>query len=181
MHAISTMTAPVALIDRLSRLERGVYAVEKLACITALAVMLFAIASSVLVRYLNLPLPNLSEVGVVMMAPLTFIGMAMCTYTGTHIAVDIVNTLRSSLLRRAGRFFTAVASIVFATVYLKTSWVFFHDALESGEKMMDLGTPLALPLFFLPLGVALVLFHSALEVWRTIADIAPVGHEESAS
>jgi TRAP-type C4-dicarboxylate transport system permease small subunit len=135
---------------------------------------------SVLVRYLNLPIPNFAEWGVVAMAPLAFVGAAMCSYTGTHIAVDFVNTLESPLMRRAGRFCTGTATIVFATVYATSSWVFFRDTLASGEKMMDMGTPVAVPLFFLPLGLALVLFHSVLEIWRTLADVAPSREEEYA-
>lgn len=179
MHATPTMTASDSAFERVCGLERAVFAVEKAVCIAAMAMMLFAISMSVLVRYLNLPIPNFAEWGVVAMAPLTFIGAAMCTYTCTHIAVDFVNTLKSSLVRRAGRFCTGVASIVFATVYVTSSWVFFRETLASGEKMMDMGTPVALPLFFLPIGLGLVLFHSVLEVWRTLADIAPIVDEET--
>lgn len=179
MHATFTMSPPLSVSGRLSAFERAVFAVEKAVCIAALAVMLFAITMSVLVRYLNLPIPNFAEWGVVAMAPLTFIGLAMCTYTGTHIAVDLVNSLRSPLLRRIGRFCTGTASIAFATVYFTSSWIFFREILESGEKMMDMGTPLSVPLAFLPIGLVLVLFHSALEIWRTIADISPISEEEA--
>lgn len=180
MHAIPVTRAPAIAFERLCSLERAIFAVEKAICIAALAVMLFAISMSVLVRYLSLPIPNFAEWGVVAMAPLTFIGAAMCSYTGTHIAVDFVNTLESALMRRAGRFCTGTAAIVFATVYVTSSWVFFRETLQSGEKMMDMGTPVAVPLFFLPLGLALVLFHSVLEIWRTLADIEPTRDEEYA-
>lgn len=179
--AISTAVTPppLSVSTRLFRFEEQVYHIEKAVCIAALVVMLFAIATSVLVRYFNLPLPNLSEWGVVAMAPLTLIGMAMCSYTGTHIAVDIVKSLKNRQVQRVARFVTAVASVIFATVYLYSGWIFFEGMLESGEKMMDMGTPVAFPLFFLPLGMALVLFHSVLELWRTVCDLAPVVEEEA--
>ena len=178
MHASSTMTAPLPASERLFAVERAVFRAEKAVCIAALAVMLLAIGVSVVVRYLNLPIPSFTEWGVVAMAPLTFVGMAMCTYTGTHIAVDLVKSLKSATLRRIGRFSTGVASIAFATVYLTSIWIFSRETLASGERMMDMGTPLAVPLAFLPIGLALVLFHSGLEVWRTIADITAVTSEE---
>jgi TRAP-type C4-dicarboxylate transport system permease small subunit len=180
MHAAPAMTLPGQPSARLFALEKHVFAAEKAVCIAALAVMLFAITTSVFVRYLNLPLPNLSEWGVVAMAPLTFIGMAMCAHTGTHIAVDVVNALPNALLRRAFRFAVGTGSVVFATVYLYTGWIFLREAVASGEKMMDLGTPIALPLAFLPLGMALVLFHALLDMWRTVLDVAPPSPEESA-
>ncbi len=181
MHATVTMNPPLSFRCRLFAIERAVFAVEKAICIAALAVMLWAITMSVLVRYLDMSIPNFAEWGVVAMAPLTFIGLAMCTYTGTHIAVDLVNSLSNPLVRRIGRFCTGTASIAFAGVYFTSSWIFFRETLQSGEKMMDMGTPLSVPLLFLPLGLALVLFHSVLEVWRTVADIAPVAREESLS
>jgi TRAP-type C4-dicarboxylate transport system permease small subunit len=168
---------PMPISAKLFRFEEHIYAVEKAICIAALAVMLFAISSSVLVRYLNLPLPNLSEWGVVSIAPLTFIGMAMCSYTGTHIAVDIIKNINNQPIKRLARFVTGLASVIFATIYMTSGWIFFQGTLESGEKMMDMGTPLAFPLFFLPAGMALVLFHAVLEIWRTIVDLGPVEKE----
>lgn len=179
MHATFTMSPPLSVTGRLFAFERAIFAVEKAVCIAALTVMLFAISMSVLVRYLNLSITNFAEWGVVAMAPLTFIGLAMCTYTGTHIAVDLVNSLSSPLLRRIGRFCTGTAGIAFAAVYFTSSWIFLRETMQSGEKMMDMGTPLSVPLVFLPIGLVLVLFHSALEVWRTVADVSPISQEES--
>jgi TRAP-type C4-dicarboxylate transport system permease small subunit len=178
--AISTvMTPPLCISARIFRFEEKVYGVEKMICIAALAVMLVAISTSVLVRYFNLPMPNLSEWGIVAMAPLTFIGMAMCSYTGTHIAVDVIKSVKSAQIQRAARFATGLASVIFATVYLYSGWIFFDGMLESGEKMMDMGTPVAFPLFFLPAGMALVLFHAVLELWRTVRDLEPVTEEQA--
>lgn len=177
MEASSAMPAPFCISAWLFKFEQQVYRVEKAICITALAVMLFAIATNVLVRYFNLPVPNLSEWGIVAIAPLTFIGMAMCSYTGTHIAVDAIKSVRSHRVQRVARFVTAVASVIFATIYLYSGWIFMYGVLESGEKMMDMGTPLAFPLSFLPAGMALVLLHSVLELWRTVKDLAPPAEE----
>ncbi|SDL69886.1 TRAP-type C4-dicarboxylate transport system, small permease component [Modicisalibacter muralis] len=160
------------------KFERKVYCVEKWICITALAVMLLAISSNVLVRYFNLPFPNFSEWGVVAMAPLTFIGMAMCSYTGTHIVIDILKSAKSHRLRLVARFLIGIASIIFATVYLYYGWNFFYDTLLSGEKLIAMGTPVAIPLFFLPAGMVLVIFHAVLELWCTVIDLAPAIQEK---
>ena len=52
--------------------------------------MLFAITTSVLVRYLNLPIPNFSEWGVVAMAPLTFIGLVGAFITSSNTSSNIL-------------------------------------------------------------------------------------------
>lgn len=166
------------LVSRVLRLERQIFEVEKWVCVLALWVMLLAIFSSVLVRYFKLPFPNLSEWGVVAMAPLTFIGMAMCSYLGAHIAVDLLKSVGRPGIQRVARFCTGLATVVFATVYLQAGWTFFHGTYESGERLIDMGTPVAVPLFFLPVGMALVLFHTVLEIWRTIRDLEPVHPEQ---
>ncbi|WP_439586848.1 TRAP transporter small permease [Hydrogenophaga sp.] len=178
MDMIANVRHSRPLVSKVFWLERQVFEIEKWVCVVALWVMLLAIISSVLVRYFQLPFPNLSEWGVVAMAPLTFIGMAMCSYLGAHIAVDLVKSVGRPGVQRVARFITGLATVVFATVYLQVGWTFFRGTFESGERLIDMGTPVALPLFFLPAGMVLVLFHTALEIWRTIRDLEAVHQEQ---
>ncbi|HZH26102.1 MAG TPA: TRAP transporter small permease [Azospirillaceae bacterium] len=155
--------------SRLDAFEGRVFRFERLLCISALAVMLLATIESVAVRYFNLPLPSLGEWAVIAMSPLTFVGAAMCSYTGSHIAVDVIDTLGSPTVRRLSRFAVSAATLVFATVYLVTGWTFLTSTLESGERLIDLGTPVAVPVVFLPLGMALVLLHTAADIRRCLS------------
>jgi TRAP-type C4-dicarboxylate transport system permease small subunit len=111
------------------------------------------------------------------MAPLTFVGAALCTFTGTHIAVDIIKHVQKPLVQRVGRVIVALSMIVFGAVYFYTGWEFFSAALNSGEKGLDLGTPIAIPVFFLPLGMALVVLHAVAEMVRAIANSPPACEE----
>ena len=54
---------------------------------------------------------------------------------------------------------------------------FFRTALGSGERGLDLGTPVAVPTFFFPLGMALVLLHSVAELVRAVTGEPPVVEE----
>jgi len=161
---------PLAAIPlgRLLRIERLVFHLEKWICIVALAVMLLAVTASVLVRNFNLPMLNPGEWGLVAMAPLTFVGAALCSYTGTHIAVDIIHLVKSAAIRRVARLLVAFAMLVFAAAYFWTGGIYFQEALVTGERLLDTGTPVAIPLFFLPLGMALVLIHTLAELARAI-------------
>jgi len=159
--------------------ERHAFRAEKWICIISLVAMLVGISFSVAVRYFNLPLPDTGEIAIFAMAPLTFIGAAMCTYTGAHIAVDVIQQVRWPLVRRAGRVVTALAMIVFGAVYCWTALDFFQTALSSGERGLDLGIPISIPTFFFPLGMGLVVLHAVAELIRAGTNEASAGQEHS--
>lgn len=159
-------------------IERQAFQVEKWVCIASLVAMLLAVTVSVLARYFNLPIPDVSEIAIFAMAPLTFVGAAMCSYTGTHISVDIIQHVENRYIRRAGRLVVAFAMIVFGAVYFSTALEFFQTARLFGERGLGLGIPLSIPTFFFPLGMALVVLHAVAELLRVAADEPPV-YEES--
>jgi TRAP-type C4-dicarboxylate transport system permease small subunit len=103
----------------------------------------------------------------------------MCSYTGTHIAVDIIQHVDNRQVRRLARVVVAVAMLVFGAVYFRTALDFFRTALSSGERGLELGTPIAIPTFFFPLGMALVLLHSAAELLRAFTNEPAAGQEHS--
>lgn len=158
--------------------ERQAFRAEKWICIISLVAMLLAVTFSVVVRFFNLAFPDFGEIAIFAMAPLTFVGAAMCTYTGTHIAVDIIHHVKSRQVRRFGRMVVALAMIVFGAVYFHTALEFFEAALSSGERGLDLGTPVAIPAFFFPFGMVLVLLHAAAELLRAATDEPPAFEEQ---
>lgn len=171
------MAAPVRVADKFLTLEQQVFRFEKWVCIASLVAMLVAVLISVMIRYFNLHFPDTGEIAIFAMAPLTFVGAAMCTFTHTHIAVDIIKHVKNPLIQKAGRIIVALSMVVFGAVYFYTGWEFFSTALSSGEKGLDLGTPVAIPAFFLPLGMALVVLHAVAEMVRSIANIPPACEE----
>jgi TRAP-type C4-dicarboxylate transport system permease small subunit len=171
------MSASARASSWIFSVERQAFRAEKWICIVSLVAMLVGIAFSVAVRYFNLHLPDTGEIAIFAMAPLTFVGAAMCTYTGTHIAVDIIQQVESQWVRRIGRVITVLAMTVFGAVYFWTALEFFQTALSSGERGLDLGTPIAIPTFFFPLGMALVVLHSVAELIRAATHEPSVGEE----
>lgn len=171
------MSASAQASRWLFSLERQAFRVEKWICIVSLVAMLVGICVSVAVRYFNLHLPDTGEIAIFAMAPLTFVGAAMCTYTGTHIAVDVIQQVQSVWLRKVGRLAAALSMIVFGAVYFHTAQEFFRAALSSGERGLELGTPVAVPTFFFPLGMALVVLHAVAELIRAATNEPPVGEE----
>lgn len=150
-----------AVEARLFRLERWV-------CSVSLLVMLLAVSFSVVVRYFGLRVPNVAEWAIVAMSPLTFVGAALCTYLQEHVAVDVVKLVRGAAIQRAVRGAVALSLLAFSGVYAWVGYAFFRETLQSNEAMLDMGTPLAVPVFFLFSGMVLMLFHAAMELWRVL-------------
>ncbi|TBN38316.1 TRAP transporter small permease [Paracoccus subflavus] len=149
---------------RMQSLERGIVAGEKTVCAVALLVMALTTVASVVVRNLGLALPNYSEIGLAALVPLTLIGGALCTYLGSHISVEIVHALGSPLLRRAAAAITAVGVLAFAAIYFRSGWILMQEFRLTGDKLLDLGTPLWPLAALFPVGMALMAFHVVLQV-----------------
>ena len=72
----------------------------------------------------------------------------------------------------------ALCLLGFAGVYAWIGLLFFLDVRQSGERMLDMGTPVWVPVFFLLAGMVLMLVHAAIELWRVLQD-QPAIREES--
>ena len=166
--------------DWIDGLEFRVFQGERWVCIASLLVMVVTVSISVAVRYFNLPIPNVAELAIVAMSPLTFVGASMCSYTQSHIVVDVVKLAPQEWIHRTARGIGAMSLLAFAGVYSWLAYVFFQDIRVSGERMLDMGTPVALPIFFLLAGMVLMLFHGAVELWRVLTGRPPVTEEDVA-
>lgn len=158
----------------LDQFESRLFRIEHLVCVVSLLIMLLTVSLSVVVRYFNLGLPNVAEWAIVAMSPLTFVGAAMCTYAQSHISVDVVKLLRHPGARRTARGLVALCLLVFAGVYAWIGTLLFTHVLGSGERLIDMGTPVYVPVFFVMAGMVLMLVHAAMELWRVLRNEAPV-------
>jgi TRAP-type C4-dicarboxylate transport system permease small subunit len=156
------------------RLEDRLYFVEKWICALSLLVMLIAVSFGVCIRFFTLPIPNVGEWAVVAMSPLTFVGAAMCSRMGQHISVDFIDQARSPLVRRLAHIIVALLMVVFASIYAWLGWILLQDVIFTGERLLDMGTPLYVPIFFLFLGMVLMIVHSAFELARSIGKLLPL-------
>lgn len=168
MSVAAVQSQAGTLGHRIDAFERRVVQLERALCSAALLVMLLTVAFSVASRFFALRIPNVAEWATVAMSPLTFVGAALCTYLQEHIAVDVAKLISKPVLRRWIRGAVALCLLAFSGVYAWIGITFFQEALQSGEKLLDMGTPVAVPVFFLMLGMALMLFHASLEMYRVL-------------
>lgn len=157
---------PVALLDRI---ERIAFHLEAAVVVVAMAVILVSIAVSVIVRFFDLPLPNFGEAALVAMSALTFVGGSLCSYVQGHISVDAVDHLDGSRLQRLARFVCAAAVIAFGCYFCVMAWGFFSYAWSSGERLIDLGTPMTVPGGFMLVGAGLLVLHGLADLLRVVA------------
>lgn len=164
-------------LDALMRVERVLARIENAVVITAMAVAILAVGVSVVIRTFNLPIPDTGEWAMVAMSPLTFIGAALCSHMHKHLTADILEMLPPGLLHRCLDAIAAALCLVFGLFFIALAWDLFDYARSSGETLIDLGTPVAIPAGFMLAGASLMTFHSALDIWRALVGREPGGFD----
>lgn len=155
---------PPPWLKALARLDRGLFYLERAVCVGALLLMLLATVANVAIRNLQWNLPNYGELGLAALVPLTLIGAAMCTYLGSHIAIEIMQVVPSKTLRRCAELVAALATIAFTGFYLYSGLVLIEEFRLTNDKLLDMGTPLWLLAVCFPIGMALMCWHSLVRI-----------------
>lgn len=163
------------MLDGLMRLELMLARLESVVAVAALAVAAVAMGVSVAIRVFALPVPDTGEWAIVAMSPLTFVGAALCSYLHRHLTADIIDALPAGWLRRVLDLLVALLVVTFGAFFTALAWELFDYALSSGERLIDLGTPIAVPTGFMFAGAVLMTFHAVLDVIRALAGRAPGG------
>lgn len=164
-----------ALLDLLMRLERQVARVEGAIAMLAWCVAVLAILASLAVRAFGLGLPDTGEWALVAMSPLTFVGASLCSHLHKHLTADIAEMLPRGLLLQVLEGITAALFVVFSVYFARLSFDLFDYAVSAKEKLIDLGTPLAIPVSFMLLGAVLMGFHAVLDLLRACLGREPGG------
>lgn len=139
-------------------------AFEKQVAALSMIVIMIAIAATIIVRLFNLPIPSLGEIAVVAMSPLTFIGGALCSHLHQHITIDVVELMPNNLFKTLLRGLSALSMAVFGGIFAVLAWNLFRYAFESGERLIDLGTPIWIPTGCMVIGAALICVHSIIDL-----------------
>lgn len=155
---------------RLRRLEEFVVGMEKFVCGASLAVMTIATALAVVIRNFNLSLPNTGELGLAAVVPLTLVGGSLCTFLGAHVAVDLVQSAPWRLLRLLAELVVVIATLWFSYIYFFSGVSIMREFFATGDKLLDLGTPLWLLAIFFPIGTALMGYHGLMRLLSLLVE-----------
>lgn len=154
----------------LDRLENRLVVFEVWICSISLMIMTLSVLISVVVRAASIRLPNVAELALVCMIPIAFCGAALCYAKGMHIAVDILAMIRNKIFNYFLNLVVALLCLLFCVLVSFHGITFLGEFIDSGEIMMDMGTPIAIPAFFLPFGMILFTIHVVISLIRMVAE-----------
>ncbi len=142
MSGEANKTAP----GRIAMIRRGATWLLGLACLLVLAGLIGLTCVDVVARYaFNSPVKGAYELTQLLLASLIFLALPLTTAAGEHVEVELMDGLKSRLLKQVGAVVAGVATVaVFALVAVELSEL--ADKLMSRERVTD---SLAIPLYLI--------------------------------
>jgi TRAP-type C4-dicarboxylate transport system permease small subunit len=141
------------------RAERGIAKLELIAIGVALALIFATVSIGVVDRTFALPWPDLSEIALMCMSVLAFIGGAYVVYNKGYIVVDVADLITVPSIRRVASGIAALGVLVFSVAVLKFGSGFLSYVWQVGERTPELDLPIAFPVGCLLVGALLSVFH----------------------
>ncbi|ALS25179.1 hypothetical protein JCM16163A_09260 [Paenibacillus sp. YK5] len=157
----------------LERIENTMARIEKAVVIIAFVVMLISIFLQVCFRAFGWPLLGTVDIGLLSICVLTFIGFGLAVYTKDHITIEVTDLLRSPRLRKVIHFLSEILMLTFSVALISIVYPFFTYIAESGEKTIELGIPIMLPIGALVIGAGLAIFHGVIQLLLMIREMRP--------
>jgi len=165
----------------LDKLESGIFKAESIIITVSLVAMFLAVVVQVLTRTLGMSSVGMTEIGMLGMSILTFIGTSAITYSKDHITIELEQVIRSKQVVHWMKVITDIIMIIFGAVFISVAYSFFQFTITSGDKTIELGIPVAIPIGAMLLGIVLMIFHALCDLIRLFQrrkDPAAMGHIE---
>lgn len=156
----------------LCRIEDGVAAVEKVILIAATLAMIVLLLLQIASRAgLPVPLDFSDELTRVLLAWMIFVGAALATYRGMHFAVHVL----MQYLRFPGKWLVEIAIGAVALAFMVTvAWIGLGGAIAGAvQQLPSLGISIAWSQAAMPVGFALMIYHTAMLLPRRLSGIGP--------
>lgn len=146
-------------IRGLLRVDKAIGVGELWTITVALAVMLVCVMLGVIDRTFALPWPDLSEIALMSMAVIAFIGGAYAVHINGHISVDVLQVTASPKLRRALGILVGISIVAFSIALIAFAGPFLLYVMRMSERTPELELPIAFPVGCLVAGSVLSVFH----------------------
>jgi TRAP-type C4-dicarboxylate transport system permease small subunit len=156
--------SPTRPLSLAGRLEHGFVRLNQALIILLMASMAVLVFANVVMRYVfNQSIFWVEEFTQIQMIWVAYLGAGLALREGRHVAVDMLQDALPAPLRRAIRWFIALATAMFllALVVLGVQIAAFTWSQETPA----MGLPAGLPYLGIPLGAAAMLLHLLL-FWR---------------
>lgn len=106
---------------RIAKIRRGATFALGLACLAVLTALIGLTCIDVVARYVfNAPVSGAYELTELLLASLIFLALPLTTAAGEHVEVELMDGLKSRLLKRIGTIFAGISTVaVFAIIAFK--------------------------------------------------------------
>jgi TRAP-type C4-dicarboxylate transport system permease small subunit len=134
----------------------------------AIVVSSLVITYNVIMRYL-LRIPTIWEIELAIYLGImaTFLGAPYGLKEGAHINIDLVIRVFSKSLQDKLNRVTSFISLGFCIFLAYNGWLYWWKAFSKGWRSESLwGPPLAIPYFFIPMGMTLLSLQFIIEILR---------------
>ncbi len=156
-------------------LNRVMYWLSAIAIVISSLILTY----EVFMRYL-LKIPTIWEIELAIYLGImaTFLGAPYGLKEGAHINIDLVIRVFSKNLQDKLYRITSIISLIFCVFLAYNGWQYWWEAFSRGWRSESLwGPPLAIPYFFLPLGMTLLSLQFIIEaLWLRKPKEGSVSH-----
>lgn len=149
-----------------SKIEREVFRIESIIITISLMVMFIAVVVQVAARMMGISSLGTTEIGMLTMSLITFIGTSAVTYSKDHITIELEQLIQSSRMVHWMKVITNLLMIVFGVLFMGVAYSFFIFILHAGDKTIELGIPVAIPISSMVLGLFLLIYHCICDLLR---------------
>lgn len=133
----------------------------------SLTVILVAVAGNVLTRTFNLRWHDMSDIALVAMSLLTFIGSAYAVAARAHITIDLGDAFpATAAMQRWAPCVSDVAVVVTSGLIVVFAGDFLAYVIKIDERVSGMNIPMWIPVGSLWLGSLLSVFHVICRLWR---------------
>ncbi|RSK55154.1 TRAP transporter small permease [Bacillus canaveralius] len=150
------------------RFEETIHKIMKVLMTLSLMAMFISTMLQVAVRSLGVNIVGTADISLLNMSFLTFIGVGLAIYTKDQIAIESTALFSSGKIRFRIEIISSIFTLIFGIVLLYVFIPFFMYMLETGEKTLELGIPVAFSTGFSVIGAVLVILHSIGDILRLI-------------
>ncbi|WP_163850886.1 TRAP transporter small permease subunit [Pseudooceanicola aestuarii] len=169
----------------LSRLDRGLYRIERVfALIAGFAVLMLMVLAVVSVggrNLFNAPLPGYVDWIQQAMPLIAFLGVAFTQRDGGHIRMDIVIGKLKGRALWGAEFVTTLATFILMVLLVWGSWAHFDRSFDfaapmwSRDSSIDIRLPLWPAKLLVPLAFSILAMRLALQLWGYLRAIGTGG------
>ncbi len=150
----------------IEKINRILWIISSFAILVAAIILTY----EVIMRYM-IRIPTIWEIetSVYLVIMATFLGAAYGLKEGSHINIELVTIHLSSRINAGLTVVTAVISWLFCLICAWKGWEMWWEAFSKGWKSESMwGPPLAIPYFFLPLGMSFLSLQYIIYIYQKI-------------